>query len=326
MTGEKVIDVADASGTLMLDVARRRWSEEILDATGVSPDLLPKLYESQEISGQVGRRAAEETGLPEGTPVVAGAGDNAAGAIGMGLAKVGAVGVTIGTSGVVFAVTDSPFIDLRGRIHTLCHAIPDRWHVTGVTQAAGLSLKWFRENFAPNESYDDLTALAGSVPAGSDGLFWTPYLMGERTPHIDAGARASLVGLTARHTKGHVVRAILEGVAFSLRDSLSIFEELGIPIRSIRLGGGGARSPLWRQIQADVYGRTVEVPTIEEGAAFGAALLAGVGAGAWDSVGEACAASISSGTATDPDPADAARLGDRYGEYRKIYPSTREIR
>ena len=281
LTGDKATDVADASGTLLLDVARRKWSDEMLAAVGINKSLLPKVFESQEITGKISAKCAAETGLIAGTPVVAGAGDNAAGAIGMGIVGVGAVSATIGTSGVVFAVTDKPSIDLKGRIHTFCHAIPNRWHVTGVTQAAGLSLRWFRDNFGNHKSYDELVNEAEKIPVGADGLLWTPYLMGERTPHIDPLARASLVGLTASHTRAHIIRAILEGVAFSLRDSLEIFKEINIPIETIRLGGGGARSSLWQQIQADIYGHEVETIKAEEGAAYGAALLASVGVGAW---------------------------------------------
>lgn len=321
LTGEKATDVADGSGTLLLDVQNRKWSGELLSLVEMNENILPKLYESQKITGEVSRKSAEETGLKTGTLVVAGAGDNAAGAIGMGLAKSSSVGVTIGTSGVVFAVTDSPSIDLRGRIHTLCHAIPERWHVTGVTQAAGLSFKWFRDNFAENKSFDELVEKAKQVPAGSDGVLWTPYLMGERTPHIDPDARATLTGLSAKHTKAHVVRAILEGVAFSLRDSLEIYKELGIPLESIRLGGGGAKSELWRQIQADIFGQTVETLEAEEGAAFGAALLAGVGVGNWNSVEEACDLTIKIKQKIKPNEKDLETLNNRYKAYAKIYPA-----
>ncbi len=236
LTGYKATDVSDASGTLMLDVRNRKWSSEIMVTVEMKESLLPELYESADITGTISTDCAAETGLIAGTPVVAGAGDNAAGAIGMGIVKAGAVSATIGTSGVVFAVTDQPSIDLKGRIHTFCHAVPKRWHVTGVTQAAGLSFKWFRDNFAANESYDDLVKKASAIPVGADGLLWTPYLMGERTPHVDSKVRASLIGLTASHTEAHVVRAILEGVAFSLRDALEIFKQLNIPIDTIRLG------------------------------------------------------------------------------------------
>jgi xylulokinase len=325
LTGDRATDVADGSGTLLLDVENRRWSGELLNLVEMDEGILPELYESPEFTGTVSTRCAEETGLKAGTPVVAGAGDNAAGAIGMGIVEVGSVGVTIGTSGVVFAVTDSPSIDLQGRIHTLCHAIPARWHVTGVTQAAGLSFRWFRDNFARNESFDELVKLAEEVPAGSDGVLWTPYLMGERTPHIDPAARATLHGLTAKHTKGHVVRAILEGVAFSLRDSLEIYKDLGIPLESIRLGGGGAKSELWRQIQADIYGQTVETIEAEEGAAYGAALLAGVGARHWPSVEEACRLTINIKEQIEPIRENVEVLDNQYKSYHKIYRAFQDI-
>jgi len=256
---------------------------------------------------------------------VAGAGDNAAGAVGMGIVQSGSLSATIGTSGVVFAVTNEPSIDLKGRIHTLCHAVPGRWHVTGVTQAAGLSLRWFRDNFGAGESYDFLVGEAARIPAGANGLFWTPYLMGERTPHIDPKTRASLIGLTASHTRAHVVRAILEGVAFSLRDSIEIFKELNIPVQTIRLGGGGASSAFWRQIQADVYGQTVEIVEAEEGAAYGAALLAGVGGGCWKTVDEACAATVRAAERIEPNAENAETLNRQYKIYRTIYPLLRPL-
>ncbi|MDQ2747539.1 MAG: FGGY-family carbohydrate kinase, partial [Acidobacteriota bacterium] len=293
----------------------------MLAAVEMSKNLLPELYESNEITGTISAECAAETGLKIGTPIVAGAGDNAAGAIGMGIVKVGAVSATIGTSGVVFAVTDQPSIDFKGRIHTFCHAAPNRWHVTGVTQAAGLSFRWFRDNFAAGESYDDLVESAKKIRAGADGLLWTPYLMGERTPHIDPNVRASLIGLTAIHTKAHVVRAILEGVAFSLRDSLEIFRELSIPTENIRLGGGGAKSALWRQIQADIYGQKVETIRAEEGAAYGAALLAGVGAENWQTIDEACAKTIRVAEKIEPDAETVGILNRQYKAYQGIYPS-----
>src|SRR5579862_9763617 len=274
LTGERAIDMADASGTLMLDVANRRWSSEVLEKTGIREDMLPPLFESQQVCGKVCNRGAECTGLRAGTPVVAGAGDQAAGAVGMGIARAGAVSATIGTSGVVFASTDRPAMDPQGRLHTFCHAIPGRWHVMGVTQAAGLSLRWYRDQFGAaspglqkkdgRDPYDVFAEEASSAPAGSEGAFWVPYLMGERTPHLDPNARAALIGLSASHTRAHVIRAIMEGVAFSLKDTFTIFDEMKIPVSSIRLGGGGARSPLWRQIQADVYGREVEIVAAEE--------------------------------------------------------------
>src|SRR5882724_293956 len=249
LTGEHATDVADASGTLLLNVGLRKWSDELLEITEINKRLLPALYESQEICGRISASGAAATGLIKGTPVVAGAGDQAAGAVGLGIVKPGAVSATIGTSGVVFAATDSPSLDKAGRVHTFCHAIPGRWHVMGVTQAAGLSLRWFRDEFGVRENsvtdnsqedpYARLCAEAAEVPPGANGLLWTPYLMGERTPHLDPSARAALVGLTAGHKRAHVIRAILEGVAFSLRDTFTIFNEMGVSVGNIRLGGGG---------------------------------------------------------------------------------------
>jgi len=330
LTGERATDMADASGTLLLDVANRRWSREMLQATDIDERLLPALHESPAVCSKISAQGATETNLSAGTPVVAGAGDQAAGATGMGIVSAGTVSVTIGTSGVVFAATDRPALDPHGRVHTFCHAIPGRWHVMGVTQAAGLSLRWFRDTFATDssgarESYDQLTAEAAKIPPGSDGLLWTPYLMGERTPHLDSNARGAFVGLTASHTRAHIVRAILEGVAFSLRDSFTLFHEMKVPVKNIRLGGGGARSPLWRQIQADVFGQSVEIVEAEEGAAYGAALLAGVGAGIWPAVDAACAAAIRVASRVNPQPEAVATLNASYAAFRRIYPATRQI-
>jgi xylulokinase len=324
LTGDKAIDVADASGTLLLDVSARQWSREMLDAAGLNDSVLPRLFESPEITGSVSQSAAELTGLRAGTPVVAGAGDQAAGAVGMGIVKPGSVSATIGTSGVVFAATNNPALDPKGRVHTFCHAIPNRWHVMGVTQGAGLSLRWFRDQFglAP---YDQLTAEAAGVPAGANNLLWAPYLMGERTPHLDPNARAALVGLTASHTRAHVVRAILEGVAFSLRDSLEIFRDMNVPVESIRLGGGGARSKLWRQIQADVYAHAVDIVQAEEGAAYGAALLAGVGGGLWKSVDDACADVVRVVDRIEPDATAVKVLEPLYRSYRELYPALHKV-
>lgn len=323
LSGDKASDVTDSSGMLLFDVANRRWSGRMLDAFGIERDLLPRVYESIEITGAVSERAAAETGLKAGTLIVAGAGDNAAGAIGMGLSRAGTVGATIGTSGVVFGVTDEPKLDLKGRIHTMCHAVPGRWHNAGVTLAAGLSLKWFREQMGGGKSFDELTEEAGKAPAGASGAIWLPYLMGERTPHMDAAARAAFVGLTASHTRGALTRAVMEGVAFSLRDSLEIFRETGAPVEKIRLGGGGARSRLWRQIQADVYGLPVEILEADEGAAFGAAVLAGVGAGVWASVDEACEKTVRVTQRVEPDKISSEILNRSYEAYRLLYNALR---
>lgn len=330
LTGESAIDMADASGTLMLDVANRKWSSEILQGTKIPKEWLPALFESPDVCGKISAAGATATGLQEGTPVVAGAGDQAAGAVGMGIAMPGAVSATIGTSGVVFAATDRPALDPRGRLHTFCHAIPGRWHVMGVTQAAGLSLRWFRDNFGSGvddgrDPYERLSDEAAKTPVGAEGLFWAPYLMGERTPHLDPNARGALVGLSASHTRGHIVRAIMEGVAYSLKDTFSIFDEMRVPVTRIRLGGGGARSNVWRQIQADVYGHEVEILEAEEGAAFGAALLAAVGVKHWKSVDEACEATANVAARVWPN-ADASRVMQKnYAAYRRIYPALRAI-
>ena len=330
LTGERATDMADASGTLMLDVSKREWSEEVLQAMEIDSALLPAVYESHQICGRVSRIGEEATGLKEGTPVVAGAGDQAAGAIGMGVVSPGMVSATIGTSGVVFAATDQPTLDPRGRLHTFCHAVPNRWHVMGVTQAAGLSLRWFRDQFGAQaeggrDPYERLTTEAAAAPPGCDGLLWAPYLMGERTPYLDPHARAMLVGLTASHGRGHVIRALMEGVAFSLRDTISIFSEMGVPIHSIRLGGGGARSQLWREIQANVYGRPVGIVEAEEGAAYGAAILAGVGVGVWPTVDSACSQIVRVATTINPDQQSIGILNASYEKYRRLYPAFQSI-
>jgi len=330
MTGERAIDMADASGTLLLDVAHRRWSKLMLEATAIDERMLPVLFESPDVCARINAEGAKALGLREGTPVVAGAGDQAAGAVGMGIVAPGTVSATIGTSGVVFAATDRPALEPGGRLHTFCHAIPGRWHVMGVTQSAGLSLRWFRDQFGAGKDdgrdpYERLSDEAAKIPPGCLGLLWAPYLMGERTPHLDPNARGALVGLTATHTRAHVVRAILEGVAFSLRDTFTLFDEMKVTVNRIRLGGGGARSPLWRQIQADVYGHEVEIVEAEEGAAYGAAILAGVGAGMWKSVDEACAAVVRVATAVKAQPDAVSVMNTSYAAYRRVYPATKQI-
>ena len=333
LTGERATDAADASGTLLFDVAGRRWSSELIGQVGIDAASLPAVHEGSAVTGRLVRAGAEATGLAAGTPVVAGGGDQAAGAVGMGIVSPGTVSATIGTSGVVFAATDRPARDPRGRVHTFCHAAPDRWHVMGVTQGAGLSLRWLRDTLgpgpgsgaeaggpdAPGDPYDRLCAEAAEAPPGADGVLWAPYLMGERTPHLDPEARAALVGLSAAHGRAHVIRAVLEGVAFSLRDSLTILDEMGVPATRIRLGGGGARSRLWRQIQADAYRQPVDVLAAEEGAAYGAALLAGVGAGVWGSVDEACAAAVRVAGTVVPEPGAMETLDRQYRRFQTLY-------
>lgn len=330
LSGDRATDVADASGTLLFDVKARKWSREMLSATEIDESLLPRVYESPEVTGSISKAGAEATGLRAGTPIVAGAGDQAAGAVGMGIVRPGTASSTIGTSGVVFAATDEPKLDPKGRVHTFCHAVPGRWHVMGVTQGAGLSLRWFRDQFGAIgddgcDSYDRLTKEASSVSSGSDGLMWTPYLMGERTPHLDPFARAALVGLTASHTRAHIVRAMLEGVAFSLRDTFEIFSEIDVQVKEIRLGGGGARSSLWQQIQADVYGQSVNTVAAEEGAAFGAALLAGVGVGLWSSIAAARDSVIRIADQVEPNAESVRTLADQYQRFKQIYPALKPI-
>lgn len=325
LTGEFAIDVQEASGTLLLDVTHRRWSKEVAEAAGIPESWLPKVYESPEICARISENAAGLTGLPSGTPVVAGAGDQGAGAVGMGILQPGSVSATIGTSGVVFAATASPTKDPKGRLHTFCHAVPNVWHVMGVTQSAGLSLRWLKETFFSGQNYDELTAAAAAMPAGSQGLEWAPYLLGERTPHLDPVVRAAFAGINSGHTSAHFVRAVLEGVAYSLQDTFTLFSELGIPVNGIRLGGGGARGPLWRKIQAGVYGHPVEILTAEEGGAFGCAMLAGVGVGHWANLDQACAQAIEVAQRIQPDASDVAAYKDGYTQWRKLYPALKSL-
>ena len=326
LTGVYAMDVQEASGTLLLDVTHRRWSSEVARIAGINEAWLPQLFESPEICAKISLEAAETTGLVAGTPVVAGAGDQGAGAVGMGILQPGSVSATIGTSGVVFAATAAPTKDPLGRLHTFCHAVPGRWHVMGVTQAAGLSLRWLRDVIAPGASYDTLAAEAAQVSAGSEGLLWAPYLLGERTPHLDSQATAMFYGITASHTRGHLVRAVLEGVAYSLKDTFTLFAELGIPVKGVRLGGGGARGPLWRSIQANIYGYPCDVLVAEEGAAFGAALLAGVGVGAWANTDAACATAIQVAEQIAPDAVQMQSYARGYTVFRRLYPALRTIR
>ena len=326
LTGTYAMDVQEASGTLLLDVAHRRWSKEVAKIAGIPESWLPELFESPEICAKISDEAANLTGLKAGTPVAAGAGDQGAGAVGMGILQPGSVSATIGTSGVVFAATAAPTMDPHGRLHTFCHAVPGRWHVMGVTQAAGLSLRWLRETLAPDQTYDDLTSAAARIPAGSDGLLWAPYLLGERTPHLDPTATAAFVGITATTTRAHFTRAVLEGVAYSLKDTFTLFSDLGIPVKDVRLGGGGARGPLWREIQANIYDYPCERLTAEEGGAFGAALLAGAGAGGWPDLEAACAAGITVAETIRPKPKAVQRYAEGYAGYRRVYPALKGIK
>ena len=326
LTGEFAIDVQEASGTLLLDVTHRRWSKEVAEVAGIDESWLPRVFESPEICARISEEAAGLTGLKAGTPVAAGAGDQGAGAVGMGILQPGSVSATIGTSGVVFAATAQPTKDPRGRLHTFCHAVPGLWHVMGVTQGAGLSLNWLRGTFFPGQSYDAMSAEAAKVPAGSNGVIWGPYQLGERTPHLDPEVRAAFAGIGVNTTAAHFIRAVLEGVAYSLQDTFTLFAELGIPVSGIRLGGGGARGGLWRRIQAGIYGHTVEILTAEEGGAFGCALMAGVGSGHWANLDQACGQAIEVAQRIDPDPADLAAYKTGYAAWRKLYPALKSLR
>lgn len=326
LTGEYASDVSDASGTALFDVVRRQWSGELVEKLGLNKDIFPKVYESQEITGKVSSAAAASTGLSEGTPVVGGAGDQAASAVGNGIVQPGLVSCTIGTSGVVFAHMASPAYDPAGRVHTFCHAVPGAWHVMGVTQGAGLSLQWFRRNLAPNADYDTLTAEAATVPAGSQGLYWLPYLMGERTPHLDATVRGGWMGLTAKHTRADMIRSLLEGVAYSQKDGLDIIEGMGARVESVRLSGGGARSPFWRQMFADVFARRVTMLETEEGSAYGAALLALVGTGRYASVLEVCKAAVHETASLTPQSQEAAVYAVGHKTYQSLYPAVKVLK
>ena len=325
LTGEFATEVSDASGTALLDVVRRRWSFEMMDSLGLDRDILPSVHESTDVTGVISSQAAQLTGLAPGTPVVGGGGDQAAGAVGNGIVEPGVVSCTLGTSGVVFGHTDKAAWDPLGRVHTFCHAMRDKWHVMGVTQGAGLSLQWLRNQLAPGVSYDALMLEAATAPAGSQGLFWLPYLMGERTPHLDPRARGGWIGLTAKHTRADLIRAVVEGVSYSQKDCLDIVEQLGVPVSSVRASGGGARSPFWRQILADVFVKRVARRESQEGSAYGAALLAMVGTGEFSTVPEACNATIREAESVMPRAAESQAYAEGYEIWRALYPALRPI-
>ncbi|MBX7167500.1 MAG: xylulokinase [Pirellulales bacterium] len=302
LTGEFATDVSDASGMLLLDVAKRDWSKPLLSALELDASLLAPCYESEDVTGKLTPEAAKLLGLSTDCVVVGGAGDCAAGALGNGIVRRGVLSTSIGTSGIMFVHSDTVEIDPEGRLHTFCHAVRGRWHMMGVSLSGGGCLQWFRERLCQTEialakktkrdPYQMLQDEATPTPAGAEGLFFLPYLSGERTPHADPDARACFVGLTLKHTRGHMVRSVMEGVAYAMRDSLEIIREMGVPVNEIRASGGGSKVPLWRQIQADVFGQRVMTLNAEEGPAYGVALLAAVGAGAFKNVVEACDATI----------------------------------
>ncbi len=325
LSGDFATEVSDASGTALFDVVRRQWSFEMVDALGLDRTILPVCYESSDIAGEVSAQAAELTGLVAGTPIAGGGGDQAASAVGNGIVEEGIVSCTLGTSGVVFAHMENVAYDPGGRVHTFCHAVRHKWHVMGVTQGAGLSLQWFRNQMAPGVPYDVLTAEAAESPAGSQGLFWLPYLMGERTPHLDAAARGGWIGLTAKHTRADLIRAILEGVSYSQRDCLEIVESLGVRVNSVRASGGGATSAFWRQLLAQILGRKVVTLETQEGSAYGAALLALVATGVYASVPEACRAAIRETDAIAPQDPEAAFYEKGHRIYQALYPALQPI-
>jgi len=334
LTGEFATEVSDASGTLLLDVVKRKWSRKLLEKLELDSKLLPKVYESEDVTGELTAAAAEAMGLAAGTPVVGGGGDQAASAIGNGIVRKGVVSATMGTSGVVFAHSDDVQVDPEGRLHTFCHAVRGKWHVMGCVLSAGGSLQWFRNQLCQAEieaakkqkvdPYELITNQAAAAPAGSEGLFFLPYLTGERTPYADPNARASWIGLSLRHGKEHLARAVMEGATYAMRDSLEIAKKMQIPVKEIRLSGGGARSKVWRQMQADIYGQPVVTINAEEGPAYGVALLAAAGTGAYKDVVEACNATISVATKTSPNSAAKKTYNAAYPVYQNLYQSLKK--
>jgi xylulokinase len=334
LTGEFATEVSDASGTLLLDVTHRRWCEPLLGLLGIDKALLPKCYESEEVSGGITPLAAAEIGIPAGTPVVGGGGDQAAGAVGNGIVKTGVISATLGTSGVVFAHAEQVQTDPEGRVHTMCHAVHGAWHMMGVVLSAGGSLQWFRNQLCRAEieeakrqrvdPYELILKMVEAVPRGAEGLFFLPYLTGERHPYSDPYAKGAWIGLTVRHTRAHLARALIEGATFAMRDCLLVIRQLGVSATQIRLSGGGARSRFWRQLQADIYGQKVALINAQEGPAYGVALLAMVGTGAYKSVAEACAATIQVTEEIAPNEDGRAAYERIHEEYQRLYPALRE--
>lgn len=321
LTGEYATDANEACGMLLMDAGARQWSQEVLNALDIPEAWLPRVFEGPELTGTVTAEAAELTGLRVGTPVVAGGGDQAAQAVGVGAVAAGVIALTVGTSGVVFAPLGAYNYEPQGRLHALCHSVPNMWHFMGVTLSAAGSLQWYRDTLAANVPFDTLTAEAEAVPVGSDGLYFLPYLSGERTPHPDPLARGAFIGLTTRHTRGHLTRAVMEGVAYSLRDVFGLIQqsEAGKHITQVRVSGGGAKSALWRQIFADVLGVPLVTVTETEGAAYGAALLVGLSAGLWTNADE-LAKVVSLGDETQPS-ANTGLYADKYALYQSLYPT-----
>ncbi|MEZ6087972.1 MAG: xylulokinase [Pirellulaceae bacterium] len=328
LTGQFAGDVSDASGTLLLDVVKRQWSKKLLTKLELDADLLPEVHESEQVTGQLTAEAASLLGLTTQCKVVAGAGDCAAGAIGNGIVQQGTLSTSIGTSGVMFVHSDQPEYDAQGRLHTFCHAVHGKWHMMGVNLTSGGSLQWWVDNivqglvgFPKNKRYDAATAEASEVPPGSNGLVFLPYLNGERTPHADPLARGAFVGMNLTHGRGHMTRSVMEGVVFALRDSLQIIKSLNVPVREIRVSGGGSKNPLWKQMQADAFGQEVVTINAEQGPAYGVALLATVGDGAYKSIEEACNATIQVKEKTPADAKAAKTYSDLFPVYQELYGS-----
>lgn len=328
MTGNYMTEVSDASGTLLLDVVRRKWSKKLLSKLELDADLLPEVVESDQVTGTLTQAAAEALGLTTDCKVVGGAGDCAAGAIGTGVVKSGVLSTSIGTSGVMFVHSDEPQYDASGRLHTFCHAVNGKWHMMGVNLTSGGALQWWVDNvvqglsgIAEEKRYEAATKEATAVAAGSDGLLFLPYLSGERTPHADPNARGSFVGLSTMHSRGHMTRSVMEGVTFALRDSLEIIRSLDIPVKQIRVSGGGSKNPMWRQMQADVFGKKTTTLEVEQGPAFGVALLAAVGDGAYKNIESACKATIKVAEETKPDRASVKNYDRLFPIYQELYGS-----
>jgi len=322
LTGEYAMDKADGAGTVLFDLKARTWSTEVLSALGIQAAWMPPTFEGPEFTGKITPEAAALTGLKVGTPVAAGGGDQAAQAVGVGVVEAGIVALTVGTSGVVFAASPSALVEPEGRLHAFCHAVPGMWHFMGVMLSAAGSLQWYRDTLAPEMSFDDLLKEAESVPAGSEGLQFLPYLSGERTPYPDPLARGAFIGLTLRHGRGHMTRAVLEGVSFGLKDSFTLIQNAGLgEIRQVRASGGGTKSALWRQILASVLEAELVTVNTAEGAAYGAALLAAVGAGNWPDVASACRAAVKLTGSTLPDAEQVKTYRQSYLLYRELYPA-----
>lgn len=335
MTAEYATEVGDASGTLLLNVKRRKWHKKLISMLGIDYKLLPDCFESHVVSGKLTSWAAKQLGLKAGVPVVGGSGDQPAGAVGNGIVRSGIVSATLGTSGVVFAHADKPTYDTRGRVHTMCHAVEGKWCVFGCMLSAGGSLQWFRNHMAKDEvarakrkgvdPYELMVEEAATAPAGCEGMIFLPYLTGERCPHPDPDARGGWIGLTARHNRAAMIRSVMEGITFGMADALKVMQGMKIPVDTVRLSGGGAKSKFWRQMQADIYRTQTALINSEEGPAYGVAILAGVGTGVWKSVEQACDAAIHEVESLQPESTTARKYKKLHSEYRRLYPALKDV-